>query len=290
MAQSGIAKAFRKRRVAGLPWLPEKPAVMVTKIHPSSIVEAGAQLAEGVEIGPFCTVGPKVKLGEAVRLISHVSIFGSTSIGARTVIYPFAALGTPPQDTKYKGEDTRLIVGTDNIIRENVCFHLGTKTGRQMTVIGNGGFFMNGSHVGHDCIVGDKVVFSTHSVTGGLAKVDDFVILGGLSAIHQLGRVGMGAFVGGGAPVVGDVIPFGMVDNHGRLHGLNIIGLKRRGVKRETINELRAVYRELFLGAGHFEDRLAEIAERHAGSPEVMMIVDFINAGQKRPLCVPRHD
>jgi UDP-N-acetylglucosamine acyltransferase len=263
---------------------------MVTKIHPSSIVESGAQLAEGVEIGPFCTVGPKVKLGDGVRLISHVSISGSTSIGARTVIYPFAALGTPPQDTKYKGEDTRLIVGTDNIIRENVCFHLGTMTGRQMTVIGNGGFFMNGAHVGHDCIIGNKVVFSTHAVTGGLAKVDDSVILGGLSAVHQLGRVGMGAFVGGGAPVVGDVIPFGMVDNHGRLHGLNIVGLKRRGVKRETINELRAVYRELFHGPGHFEDRLTGIAERHAGSPEVMMIVDFINAGQKRPLCVPRHD
>jgi UDP-N-acetylglucosamine acyltransferase len=145
------------------------------------------------------------------------------------------------------------------------------------------------SHVGHDCIVGNNVVMGNNTPLGGGAVVEDFVILGGNAAIHQMGRVGKYAFIGGGAPVVGDVIPFGMVDNHGRLHGLNLVGLKRRGFKRETINDLRAVYRELFLGEGHFEDRFAKIGEEYAGSPEVKMIVDFINAGQKRGLCLPQH-
>lgn len=287
MAGPGSAKAFRQRRIAGLSgWA--RPADMSAKIHPTAIVEHGAELAGDVEIGPYCTIGPKVRLAEGVRLVSHVSITGNTSVGARTVISPFAALGHPPQDLKYKGEDTRLVVGADSIIRENACIHVGTVTGRSETVVGSSCFLMNGAHIGHDCIVGDKVVFSTHAVLGGMAVVDDNVILGGLCAIHQFGRVGAGAFIGGGAPVVGDVIPFGMVDNHGRLHGLNVIGLKRRGVKRETINELRAVYRELFHGKGYFDDRLAAVTQRHARSPEVMTIIDFINAGEKRPLCVPR--
>lgn len=261
---------------------------MAVTIHPSSIVERGAELADGVEIGPFCTVGPRVKLDEGVRLISHVSIANSTSVGARTVIYPNAALGHPPQDTSHKGEDTQLIIGTDNQIRESSVFHIGTARGRGKTVIGSRGFFMNGSHVGHDAVVGNNVVYATHSVSGGLAEIDDFVILGGNVAVHQFGRIGTGAFIGGCAAVVGDVIPFGMVDNAGHLNGLNIVGLKRRGASRDTIHRLRGVYRELFHGEGFFNDRVAAIAEEHAGSPEVMKIVDFIHAGQKRPLCVPR--
>jgi len=260
---------------------------MASKIHPSSIVEPSAQFADGVEIGPFCRIGPKGKLAGGVRLISHVTIAGNTTIGPRTVIYPNAALGHPPQDLKYKGEDTRLIVGADNMIREGVTFHLGTVTGRQQTVVGDKGFFMACSHVGHDCIVGNNVVMGNNTPLGGMAVVEDSVILGGNAAIHQFGRVGKYAFIGGGAPVVGDVIPFGMVNNHGRLHGLNLVGLKRRGYSRETINDLRAVYRELFLGSGHFDDRFGLISEKYARSPEVMMIVDFINAGQKRGLCLP---
>jgi UDP-N-acetylglucosamine acyltransferase len=148
---------------------------------------------------------------------------------------------------------------------------------------------MNGSHIGHDNIVGDNVVYASHAVTGGLATVENFVILGGNSAIHQFGRIGMGSFIGGCAPVVGDVIPFGMVDNHGYLNGLNIVGLKRRGASRETIHTLRTVYKELFHGEGYFEERVAAIAEQHADIPEVMRVIDFINAGEKRPLCIPRN-
>jgi UDP-N-acetylglucosamine acyltransferase len=143
------------------------------------------------------------------------------------------------------------------------------------------------SHVGHDCIVGNGVVMGNNTPLGGMAVVEDSVILGGNAAIHQFGRVGKYAFIGGGAPVVGDVIPFGMVDNHGRLHGLNLVGLKRRGFKRETINDLRAAYRQLFHGDGHFDDRFAAVAKAYAGSPEVKMILDFIEAGQKRGLCLP---
>lgn len=261
---------------------------MAVSIHPSAIVDKGAELADGVEIGPFCVVSGKVKLGEGVRLLSHVSVSGATSIGARTVIYPFAALGHPAQDTKYKGEETQLVIGADNLIREGATFHLGTVQGRGKTVVGNRCFFMTGAHVGHDNIIGNNITYATHAVSGGMATLEDFVILGGNSAIHQLGRVGMGAFIGGCAPVVGDVIPFGMVDNQGHLNGLNIVGLKRRGASRETIHLLRHVYKDLFHGPGYFEDRVERISARHADVPEVMRIIDFIRSGEKRPLCTPR--
>ncbi|MCF8508812.1 MAG: acyl-ACP--UDP-N-acetylglucosamine O-acyltransferase [Hyphomonadaceae bacterium] len=261
---------------------------MAVTIHPTAIVEKGAELADGVEIGPFCIVSGKARLAENVRLVSHVSIAGSSSVGARTTIYPFPSLGHPPQDNRYKGEDTQLIVGTDNRIRESSVLHIGTIQGRGQTVVGDRCLLMNASHVGHDGIVGNGVTYATHAVTGGLAVVEDLVTLGGNSAVHQFGRVGMGAFIGGCAAVLGDVIPFGMVDNQGALHGLNIVGLKRRGATRETIHLLRNVYRELFHGAGFFEDRLARITEESSHVPEVKRIIDFIAAGEKRPLCVPR--
>ncbi|HEV7690705.1 MAG TPA: acyl-ACP--UDP-N-acetylglucosamine O-acyltransferase [Hyphomonadaceae bacterium] len=260
---------------------------MAVTIHSSSIVERGAELADGVEVGPFCTVGPKVRLGEGVRLVSHISVAGNTSVGARTVIYPNSSLGHPPQDLKFKGEDTRLIVGADNVIREGVTMHLGTVTGRSQTVVGDKNFFMANSHVGHDCILGNNVVIGNNTALGGVTQIDDFVIFGGNSAVHQFGRIGKYAFIGGCAPVVGDVIPFGMVDNHGRLHGLNLVGLKRRGFKREAINALRAMYRHVFLGEGNFEERVTEAAATYGDLPEAMMIIDFINAGEKRGLCLP---
>lgn len=257
-------------------------------IHPQAIVDSSAELGDGVQIGPFCVIGPNVQLENDVRLLSHVTISGDTIVGARTVIHPFAALGEPPQDLKYRGENTRLRVGSDNVIREHVTLHLGTVQGRGETVIGNKNFFMTGSHVGHDCIVGNGIVFANNAILGGRVVVEDFVILGGHSAVHQLGRIGPYAFIGGGAAVTGDVIPFGMVDNHGYLHGLNLIGLKRRGFERETINDLRAAYRHLFHGAGHFNDRVEQTAERYAGKPEVMRVIDFISVSQQRPLCIPR--
>lgn len=261
---------------------------MGVSIHPQSIVADGAKLGDNVEIGPFCTVGPDVKLGDGVKLVSHVSITGDTEVGPRTIAYPFVALGHPPQDLKFKGEKTRVIIGSDNTLRENVTIHCGTLTGRSQTVVGDHCFMMAGSHVGHDCIIGNRVTFANGAVVGGAVVIEDFAILGGLCAVHQLGRIGKYAFIGGGAALTGDVIPFGMVDNHGRLHGLNLVGLKRRGFKRETINTLRAVYRMLFEDAGNFRDKVAAVAKAYGQVPEVAMILDFINAGQKRPLCIPR--
>ena len=261
---------------------------MAVIVHPTSIVERGAELADGVEIGPFCTVSSRARLGNNVRLVSHVSVAGSTFIGDRTVIYPFASLGHPPQDTKYRGEDTKLIIGSDNLIRESVVLHLGTVQGRGQTVIGNKCMLMNATHVGHDGLVGNGVIYSTHAVTGGGATIEDSVIIGGNSAVHQLGRIGMGAFIGGCAAVLGDVIPYGMVDGRGDLNGLNIVGLKRRGASRETIHTLRGVYKTLFHGEGYFEDRLEQTSEQLGHIPEVARIVTFIRAGEKRPLCTPR--
>ena len=286
MAHAVSAKASGCKGIAGKP--AKGAGGMAVTIHPSSLVEKGAELADGVDIGPFCTVSARARLGENVRLVSHVSVAGSTSIGARTIVYPFAALGHAPQDNKYRNEDTQLVIGEDNRVRESAVLHIGTVQGRGRTVVGDRCLLMNGAHVGHDGIVGNGVTFATHSVSGGLAVIEDAVILGGNSAIHQLGRVGMGAFIGGCAPVVGDVIPYGMVDNHGSLHGLNIIGLKRRGASRDTIHTLRNVYRDLFHGEGYFEDRLARIRQEFAHVAEVKRIVDFIDAGEKRPLCVPR--
>jgi UDP-N-acetylglucosamine acyltransferase len=250
-------------------------------------VAAGARLADDVEIGPFCIVGDGVTLGEGVRLISHVTVRGQTEIGARTMVHSHAALGEPPQDRRHKGEATRLVVGPDSVIREQVTMHLGTAAGRGETVVGAGGLFMVGAHVGHDCVVGDRVVFANNATLGGFVTIGDGVNLGGLSAIHQLGRVGRLAFVGGGAPVTGDVIPFGLVDNHGRLAGLNLIGLKRRGFSRGAIHTLRAAYRMLFEGDGQFETRVEAAATAFSDASEVQEIIAFIREDAHRSLCLP---
>lgn len=261
---------------------------MPTTIHPMAFVSPDAQIGEDVEIGPFCTIGSDVQIGDRVRLVSHVSIDGHTTIGSGTTVYPFAALGHAPQDFKYRDEPTTLKIGERNVIREHVSMHRGSVTGRSETRVGNDNLFMAGSHVAHDCIVGSKTNFANNATLGGMVVVEDNVILGGLSAVHQLGRVGQGAFIGGGAPVTGDVIPFGMVDNHGKLHGLNLVGLQRRGVDRDKINTLRRAYRVLFHGPGRFSDRLAALPGEFADSPEVQKIVSFIEAAERRPICMPR--
>lgn len=204
---------------------------MTTTIHPSAIVDPAAQLGEGVEIGPFCIVGPKVKLADRVRLMSHVTVAGNTTVGEDCVLYPGVHLGHPPQDFKYQGEDTRLIIGQRNILRENVTMHPGTTFARGQTVVGDDGYFMVGSHVAHDCIVGDRVVFANGAAIGGETTVADHVILGGLAGIHQKSRIGRHAFVGAMAMVTADVIPYGsVIGNHAHLAGLNVVGLKRRGM------------------------------------------------------------
>lgn len=261
------------------------------KIHPTAIVHDGAKLGADVEIGPFSVVGAGVTLGDGVRLLSHAVIDGQTEIGEQCVVHPFAYLGGPPQHSAHKGEPTRLVVGVRNTIREHVTMHTGTLGGRGVTTVGSDGLFMAHAHVAHDCIVGDSVVMANAATLGGHVHMGDFVFMGGLSAAHQYSRIGRYSFVGGLAAVTKDVIPFGSVwGNHAHLEGLNLVGLRRRGFSRETVNVLRAAYRLLFADEGTFQERLADVAETYASSPEVMEIVSFIQADANRPLCLPGQD
>ncbi len=263
----------------------------MSRVHHTAIVDAKATLAEDVEIGPYSLVGPNVTLGRGVRLISHVILEGITQIGDGCVIHAFSNLGGPPQDMGYRGEPTRLDIGKNNVIREHVTMHCGTAKGRGVTTVGSHGFFMVGVHVGHDCVVGDHVAMANTATLGGHVVVEDHVIMGGLSAVHQHTRIGRHAFVGGMAGVNHDVIPFGNVwGNHAHLEGLNLVGLKRRGFARETINTLRAAYRMLFAEEGTFQERLEDTAVAYAASPEVMEIVDFIRADSGRPLTTPQRE
>jgi UDP-N-acetylglucosamine acyltransferase len=258
-----------------------------SKVHPTAVVEAGAELAEDVEIGPFCVVGPHVKLAAGVQLMSHVVVAGRTSIGARTRLFPFASIGHPPQDLKYKGEPSSLIVGNDCLIREGVTMNPGTAGGGMQTVVGDECAFLANSHVGHDCRVGNNVIFSNNVMLAGHCRIGDYAILGGGAAIHQFARVGAHAFLGGMSGLENDLIPYGMaLGNRAHLSGLNIIGLQRRGFAREDIHTLRRVYRLLFANEGTLLERLGDVEEEF-DHPIVKEIVAFIRAGGKRSLCVP---
>jgi UDP-N-acetylglucosamine acyltransferase len=263
----------------------------MSSIHPTAIVDAKASLASDVEIGPYCVVGPDVCMGARVRLLSHAIIQGHTEIGPDCTVYPFAVLGAPPQHTAHKGEPTKLTIGARNLVREHVTMHAGTAFGRGVTTIGDDCLFYVGAHVAHDCRVGDHVILINSATLGGNVVVEDFVIMGGLSAAHQNTRLGRHAFIGGMAGINHDVIPFGNVwGNHAHLEGLNLIGLKRRGFSRETINTLRAAYRMLFAEEGAFQERLEDTAAAYGASPEVMEIVDFIRVDSERPITMPRRE
>jgi UDP-N-acetylglucosamine acyltransferase len=264
---------------------------VTSDIHPSAIIAPQAQIGEGVSIGPFCVVGPNARIGAGTRLMSHVVIDGHTELGAGNTVYPFAMLGGPPQHTAYKGEDTRLVIGDRNIIREHATMNIGTVAGGGVTRVGSDGFYMIESHVGHDCVVGDNVILIKQATLGGHCLIGDFVIVGGLAAVHQFTRVGRHAMIGGLAAVVKDVIPYGSVwGNHAHLEGLNLVGLKRRGFSRETINTMRAAYRLLFADEGTFQERLDDTVETYAECGEVMEIIDFIRADASRPLCLPERE
>lgn len=260
----------------------------MTRIHPTAIVDASARLAEDVVIGPWSTVGPGVTLAAGVHLVSHVVIQQDTTVGERTIIHPFAVIGGDPQHNGYKGEPVRLEIGSDNSIREHCTFNRGTPQGSGVTRVGSNGLFMTGAHVGHDAVVGNHVVMANQATLGGHAQVGDKVFLGGLCAVHQNGRVGQGAIVGGLAAVTRDVIPYGSAwGNHAQLHGLNLIGLKRKGYGKDAVRRLLAAFRDLFAGQGVFADRLDTVEATYTDLPEIMEIVAFIRAGAKRPLCLP---
>ncbi len=258
-------------------------------IHATAIVEEGAKIAPSVVIGPYCQVGANVSLEEDVLLTSHVVIDGHTTVGARTKISPFAVLGSPPQHLGYKGEDTKLIIGADNTIREHVTMNPGTVAGRGQTIIGNNCLFMAATHVAHDCIVGNNIIMANNATLGGHVIIQDFVFMGGMSAVHQFCRVGIFSFVGAAALVTADVIPYGsVIGNHARLEGLNIVGMKRRNTPRPVIHDIRAAYRLLFAQEGTLQERIEDVAEMFKHRSEVMTIIDFIKTDSSRPLCIPR--
>jgi UDP-N-acetylglucosamine acyltransferase len=259
-----------------------------SNIHPTAIVEDGATLGADVKLGPYCMVGRDVTLGDGVELISHAVVAGTTSIGRRTKIFPFASIGHQPQDLKYKGEPCSLAVGADCIIREGVTLNPGTEGGGSVTTIGDSCAFLANSHVGHDCCVGNHVIFSNNVMLAGHCNVGDYVIIGGGAAVIQFARVGAHAFVGGMSGLENDLIPYGMaLGNRAYLSGLNIVGLQRRGFSRSDIHGLRRAYRLLFAAEGTLMERVEDVAQEFAGQPIVDEIIAFIRAGGKRSLCTP---
>lgn len=257
-------------------------------IHPTSLIEDGAVIGDGVIVGPMCQVGAHARLHDGVILKSHVVIDGDTEIGQGTIVHPFSTLGGPPQHLGYSGEATKLKIGENCIIRENVTVNIGTAPGGGITTIGDRAFLMVGTHVAHDCTVGDDVIFTTHVAVGGHVIIGDNAFLGGLCAIHQHCRIGDFAFVGGCATVTTDIIPHASAfGNHAKLAGLNIIGMKRRGMPRETIRNLRGAYRELFAETGTFKERVDLVRQNYSGCDEVARILSFIDSGAARPLMTP---
>ena len=257
-------------------------------VHASAIVEDGATLGAGVEVGPYCVVGRDVTLDEGVRLISHVVVSGRTKVGARTVVHPQSVLGGEGQIRNNDFPEARLVVGSDCVIREGVTMSVGSRGGRGITTVGNNGYFMAYSHIGHDCVVEDDVNFANGATLAGHVHIGQGVIFGGLSAVQQYGRVGKGAMIGGVTGVNTDVIPYGMATgDHAVLGGLNLIGLKRRGVSRDSIHALRAAFRAIFLETkGTLFDRARRAGEQWPEVAQIQEIVAFILADAKRALCV----
>ena len=259
-------------------------------IDATARVADGARIGDGVEIGPYCVVGPDVELKDGVHLIGQVNVTGVTTVGEGTVVYPFASLGTAPQSVHYRGEPTQLVIGARCEVREGVTMNIGTKAGGEITRVGERCFFMVGSHVAHDCNVGDDVTFANNAVLGGHVGVGSGsgTFIGGNAAIHQFVQIGEGVMVGGVSGVTGNIVPFGFAKGQiAALAGLNVVGLRRRGVTRATLHRLRKAYQSLFFGDGVFADRVGRVAGEFADDPLVQNIVAFVRAGGKRPLMRP---
>jgi UDP-N-acetylglucosamine acyltransferase len=264
----------------------DEPAA--TTIHPTAQIHATASIGAGVKIGPYCIIDANVVIGDNCKLIAHVHLTGRTMIGARTVISPFASLGTSPQSVRYRGGDTRLMVGPDCDIRENVTMNTGTEDGGGLTEVGARGFFMTNSHIGHDCHVGDDVVMAHCAGLSGHCIVGDYTVIGGLSGVHQRTRIGAHAMIGGSSGVREDVIPFGLVaGSFARLRGVNVAGLKGRRFTSEAIRLLRSAYRTIFYGDGTLTERLETVASAYGHDENVTQIVAFIRGRGERRLCLP---
>tara|TARA_B110000914_G_C15408514_1_gene420650 strand:- start:52 stop:831 length:780 start_codon:yes stop_codon:yes gene_type:complete len=257
-------------------------------IHQSSVISTKAKISKNVKIGPFCYIGPEVEIGENVELISNVHLEGDTKIGNETRIFPFASIGTQPQDLKYKNEKNSTIIGKNNIIREYVTINPGTEGGGSKTIIGDNCLFMISSHVAHDCKIGNNVIIANNVPLGGHVIIEDSVIIGGNSAVQQFTRIGRLAMIGGMTGVLKDVIPFGLsIGNRNYLQGLNLIGLRRKKYENQKIMELNSAYKEIF-SSKNIHENLNKINVDHKDNELVNEVIAFIEKDKKRPICSPQ--
>lgn len=257
-------------------------------IHPTAVVEPGAKIGNGSTVGPYCHIGANVVVGEGAELKSHCVLAGHTTIGKNVRVFPFASIGHEPQDLKHKGEITTLTIGDNCVFREGVTVNPGTAGDRGETVIGNGSTFLANAHVAHDCVVGNHVIFSNNVMLAGHCQVGDYVIIGGGAGIHQFCRIGESAFIGGLAGVENDVIPYGVaLGNRAYLGGINIVGMRRAGVKKVDIQAVRALYKKIFDGETPVKTTIESVNESDIASAEGRKIYEFITNDGDRALCTP---
>ena len=256
-------------------------------IHKTAIVDKKAEISEKAIIGPYCIVGPNVQIGEGTKILSHVNITGNTIIGNNTQIFPFASIGTNPQDLKYQGEPTKLEIGNNNIIREHATINTGTDGGGGITKVGNNNLIMIGAHIAHDCIIGHNVVIANSAAIAGHVQISDDVIIGGNCGIQQFIRIGRMAMIGGMSGVSRDVIPYGLsFGNRNYLEGINLVGLRRKKISNKEILALSEAYKEIFKTESLHEN-LTKLSEELKNNTYVKEVIDFINHDKKRPICTP---
>lgn len=260
----------------------------MSMIHPTAIIHPNARIGTNTAIGPYCVIGEHVSIGDNCELKSHVVIDGHTSMGDGCRVFPFASLGHAPQDLKYRGEPSQLIIGNNNTIREHVTMNPGTKTGAMKTVVGDNGLFMMSVHVAHDCVIGNNVIMANNATLGGHVVVGDHVLIGGLAAVHQFIRIGSFAVIGGMSGVESDVIPYGRVKGErAHLAGLNLIGLERGGFEKDTIKTLQRAMKQLFEGDGTMDERIEGLAAAYSNDDVVMQMVAFAKGKERFGLCAP---
>ncbi len=256
-------------------------------IHKSNVIHPGAKIGKDVKIGPYCFIGANVQLDSSVEIISNVHIEGNTRIGKGTKIYPFASIGTSPQDLKYKGEKNSLEIGENNIIREYVTINPGTENGGSKTIIGNNCLLMISSHIAHDCKIGNNVVIANNVPLGGHVTIEDSVVIGGNSAVQQFTRIGRLAMIGGMTGVLKDVIPFGLsFGNRNYLKGINLVGLRRKKYDNKKIMELDQAYKKIF-SSTNLQENLSKINGEYKGNELIVEVTKFIEKDKKRPICTP---
>lgn len=256
-------------------------------IHKTAIIDSKAKISTNVEIGPYAIIGPNVEIGENTLIQSHVNITGNTTIGKGNKLYSFASIGSDPQDLKYKGEETTLLIGDNNTIREHVTINTGTVQGGGLTKIGNNNLIMIGAHIAHDCIIGNNIVMANNTAIAGHAEIEDFVIIGAKCGVQQFTRIGKRAMIGGMTGVLRDVIPYGLsTGNRNYLNGINVVGLRRGNVSNKDILGLTDAYKEIFK-TEVLSENLKNLNGKYTDNPLVKDVLDFINKDKKRPICTP---